>query len=90
MADKPEGLGEFDSASADVQRGIDQFAGMDAQIRALSEKIQAEHETNAAEAQADMIQLQTLVAKRNEALEMLSSSVKRQSDTAAAIVRNLG
>jgi hypothetical protein len=63
---------------------------MDAQIRALSEKIQSENETNPGQAQADMIELQTLLAKRNEAFEMLSSSVKRQSDTAAAIVRNLG
>jgi hypothetical protein len=85
MIDKPAGLGELDSVSAQIQSGIGQVGDLDSQIQALTRKLQGE----ANPSQADMIQLQSLMNKHNEVLETLSSAAKQRSDAMAAIVRNI-
>jgi hypothetical protein len=85
MIDKPAGLGELDLVGAQIQSGIDHVGDLEAQIRALTEKIQGEPNPS----QADMLRLQSLMSKHNEALETVSSAAKQRSDAMAAIVSNL-
>jgi hypothetical protein len=85
MADKPAGLGELDSMSAQLESRMDQLTGLDSQIRALTKKIQGEPQPS----QADMIQLQSLTKKHSEAVEMVSSAAKKRSDAMAAILTNI-
>jgi len=85
MTDKPAELGELDAVSAQLQRRMSQVTDLDSRIQELTKKIQGDANTS----QADMIRLQSLMQKYNEAVEMVSSAAKKRSDAMAAIVTNI-